>query len=201
MQRRRASFCLFVIALTCWLSAVTNANAQTTFTPVVPDPSECKVERRGPESFTGLQGTPAPFPPEMSEATLPTGDPIDQKTLDDVTAVERELIACLNGGDPARVFALVTDKFLLQVMGAVPDAATADLFLLPATPVAVEDRVSLVTVRDGRQIEMNRVGAVSEWGSSAAPDVTTQAQFHVFVKVDDKWRIDEEITLTDVAVS
>ena len=169
----------------------------------VVDPSECRVEPRPMEFFQQLAGTPG-----VGEATptgamtgspaagqQPQGEPADEATIGTITATYRELIACLNGGDFLRAYALYTDDYLRR------NLTQEGLQRLTATPVPVQEsaRVAFGGVRDAVMLPDGRVGAVVDVASPVAGGTSTT--YTVFAQAGDRWLIDEETVVEAPAAS
>ncbi|MDP9359303.1 MAG: hypothetical protein M3R02_29260 [Chloroflexota bacterium] len=136
----RLSVLISLLALVLTIGGSTRTAAQET-TPVagpeVPDPALCQVPPRTeaallallagtPMAGTPVAGTPTSELPASvaGEDLLPAGTPANAATIAGITATARELIACNNAGDLARVFALYTDDLVRMAFGGDPAAAT-----------------------------------------------------------------------------
>lgn len=161
-----------------------------------PGAEECRVEPRDAAAIARLAGTPraelaatpdpvgspAPFEP-------PAGEPADPATVEAVTATVRELTACGNAGETARVYALYTDAGLLRFLaqegtsaeGTADQIATPDAIELPtgASPVPALEAVRLLP--DGR------VGAVLVIGTERVES----RSYVVFRLVGDRYLVDD----------
>jgi hypothetical protein len=193
MHAKRLLYAFLVLALTSLLAMPATTLAQSTEFPIVPDPAECQVEPRSPESLAAIAGTPEPELDAATEAELPQGPAADAEIFDAIVAAERLLVACYNAGDNSRLLSLLTDRAILLASGGTPSQEMIDILLSPATPEATESRTSLVQVRDVRVLGPDRIGSVAEWGLSSDPGVITEINFHVFVKVGDRWLLDAEV--------
>ena len=174
--------------------------------PVTPDPSECRVPPRPRDEVLALlAGTPvaaaspaAGLPASVAtEDQLPAGEPADAATVAAIVATARELIACNNAGDFARVFAFYTDDLIRRVFGGDP-ALAAQVPVVLATPAAalpVAARTELLAVREVRVLADGRVGAVIEDRDPRR----TVAFFMIFVRAGDRWLVDGQIDIQGVA--
>lgn len=160
--------------------------------PVAPDPSECRVAPRGPVIVLTSEGTPEPWPTVGSEVDLPVGQPASVTDIADVTAVEREIIACGNAADLPRAYALVTEDSAKQMVmaGAVGLLGSVDF----SSPIMLLD------VRDVRVLPDGRLGAIVVWQLPILDTTEIETLIHAYEHVDGQWRIDEEITVGDVLV-
>jgi hypothetical protein len=159
-----------------------------------PDPSECQVEPRSDESLTVLFATPAaidatavatPATPAPVDA-LPEGEPAGPEALFGINQTLREMVSCLNAGDPRRALALFTDDVTpetLVVLGlsdrGIPVAGTP-------TPLPADQQLPFLSIRDPRILEDGRVGAIVS--DDTRPD---EAYFIIFEEVEGRWLIDE----------
>ena len=165
--------------------------------PVTPDPAECRVAPRPPEEVLALlAGTPAAAASPTvgrlsavgSEAELPAGEPADADTVAQIVATVRELIACNNAGQFARVFAFYTDGLIREAFGDPAMAAQVATTFATPPPVLMTE---LLDVRGVRVLPDGRVGAVIE---DRDPRQTV-AFFMIFVRVGDRWLVDGQIDL------
>src|SRR5829696_5692116 len=83
-----------------------------------PAPAECTVQPRSTDElralFREVAATPVLDSPIASPgpAVAPTGAPADEQTVAAVNATWRQYIACINRGDQARMFALVSNDMV-----------------------------------------------------------------------------------------
>ena len=125
--------------------------------------------------------------PAMREADLPRGELADTTTRTGVEATIRELVACRNGGDFARMDALYTDDSFRRAYGhqeASPPPGTpgADA---PSTLIAVPEVLETRALTDGR------VGVL------LAHDVIGYGlrEFLILARDNDRWLVDEEVLI------
>lgn len=175
----------------------------------VPPPDECRVAPRQAAALISILATPTTETPEattrMSEADLRQGEPVDEATLEAVSATTRQFVACINAGDTFRSLAVVTDAFLrAQLGGLTPTAeqlAALESQLVAAaaaSPVALDatSQGALVAVSDVRRLPDGRVGAlvvVAAAGAGTPPDTAV----FVFLEVEDRWLIDDIVPTTE----
>lgn len=190
-------------------SAVTGAQgAPVEVSPgASPTTAECRVAP-APLGRTPFEGPPpandalplAPGPyegqPVGTDRPLPIdGTPADPHAVAGVTATVRELVACVNANDGARLAALFTDDYWRRLdsvefgLGAEPDFARAGSLLPlvggPPGPVpspAVED---LRLLPDGRIAAILR----PTWYQGEPP----WFDYYVFARVSDRWLVDEAV--------
>ena len=159
MHRTKVIAPLLVAAVLSLGGMVASAqDATPAASPDVPDPAECRVEPRPVDDLALLTGTP--IAAEATPVPLAGGEPADRETVAAVTATIREYYACLNAGDPLRLFALFSDgglrRFAAEYGAPIPgDAASA------ATPVPVppDERFFARAIRDVRDQGDGRVVA------------------------------------------
>lgn len=175
-----------------------DASPEPTF-PVTPDPAACTVEPRSTESLAALLGTPvagdAPAGsaqlPEPIVASVPVGQPADEKVTEDVIVTVAEFYACFNAGDSRRAFALASDAFLQRYVEN--NALTADeiaALIAEPEPVPVEVQATILAVTDVTVLPDGRVGAfvvtTSEWRG-------LDTGYLLFVQQGERWLLDEAI--------
>lgn len=177
-----------------------NASAQAG-TPeagfTTPDPMDCRIEPRTVEeliSFIPTGGsTPVPAAASPTPFVAPEGEPADPEAAAGVTETAEELVACINANDFLRVFALFTDDYLQRSI-AVEGMTEEGLGFLAADlePRSPEER-DAVSVRDIRVLPDGRIGAFVIVRNPAAEGGS--ADFTIFVEEDDRYLIDEVVSL------
>lgn len=171
--------------------------------PSTPRPEECLVAPRTGAELEALIGvaTPgaAPVSPPLPTA-LPVGAPASAETVAAILATVRELGACANAGDPRRLFALYTDRYLGEIgpydAGAFVGTA--------ATPEAEADRLSIEAVTDVQLLPDGRVAAIVVIvviGNRVDADpLPRRTALYLFAGSDEGWLVDgviEEISTPD----
>lgn len=170
----------------------------------------CTVEPRDVDELVGFffdpEGTPLATPAATtvdSEAELPPGEPVDPAVEEAVNATVTQLIACVQAGQYARAFALMTDDMARQ---SGPDLSSPDEDTpeevrallegqLAGTPVVDEPgmeqgaAMDIGRGRDIRVLEGGRVGGV--WS------VEGDAVFIVLEQQDDRWLLDEVVDIVE----
>jgi hypothetical protein len=165
--------------------------------PVVPVPEECTATPRPLAAVLALNPSPAttPTPPPtppvpIPEDRLPTGTPVDAETAAAIAADVRELVACVNAWDQARLLALYSDA-LVRRYAAEEGPFTAAGYQALATPFPAppEERTAILAIRGERRLADGRIGAVVVTRIAHPPHDT--ANFFVFVLVDGRWLLDD----------
>lgn len=119
---------------------------------------------------------------------LPAGEPVDEATETAIRDAIKVFYACANAGMPVETIALFSPRFLSQPGGLVePD------FSVTVTPVPDRERISMLDVWDIQSLPDGRVAATVAVGSDAN-DETDRTLIVLFVRVNDRWLIDELIT-------
>lgn len=165
-------------------------------TPDAPAPSECRITPRSPSEVRTLIGTPEPLEesggPIALPATLPPGRQAGEAMVSAARTTVRELLACENGHDVGRLYALYSDDLLRRSGPQVPEAFAA--LATPAMALPPTERVVLIAIRDVRILTDGRVRAVVDIGNRVdghpAPGRTA---FYVFARNGDRWLIDDVI--------
>ncbi len=160
----------------------------------VPDPAECTVAPRSPESLEGINATPvagvAPEPPTVPFGA-PDGTQAGPEDAAAITAAIRMEWACLNDNDFPRTFALYTDDLLRRLM---PPETLADLMAPPAegTPATVPaaEQTALFAVLDIELLGDNRAGAFVIVDTFNDP-LPVEINYYLLVKQDDTWLMDD----------
>ncbi len=159
---------------------------------VTPDPAECVVEPRTVDELRAFMDDATEDTAMRATPTVTGGEPADPATVEAVTAVTREVYACLNANAFLRVFALYSDAYIAHSLVAEdlnPDALS--LFATPIAPQEADARTSMairdvMVLPDGRVsvlvIDRNPLG-----GNTESP--TT----YIFVEQDGRWLVDDLI--------
>jgi hypothetical protein len=167
----------------------------------VSTPVACTVEPRSEDELRALfreaAATPIPTSLEASPtpAVPPTGAPADAQTVAAITATWRQYLACIESGDQARMFALLSDamvrrQFVVDIaFGVTEDALFAYLAATP-TPIPPGQSVPFVPFDDVRVLGDGRVAVVGP-GEGGRGDV------RIFVKEGDRWLLDDWFDLTE----
>jgi hypothetical protein len=170
---RRAAIALPLISVSLGhYPASINPSALAQATPLPVDPAECTVEPRPLDDFIAVGvATPGVLEAPILDLSVATpapppadaGVPAEPSVIEAVTTTVNELVACLNAGDSARLFALYTDEaFALALGGGRPtDRAArewANEFTTPR-PLPAELRQPLPIVTDVRVLPDGRAVA------------------------------------------
>jgi hypothetical protein len=140
----------------------------------VPGPEECVIEPRAlplfPEGVGQLaSATPSPLAIELEPPfTIPQGEPADVETTTGVSATVREAIACRNGNDFQRAYALFTQDMIVSLFGgpATVDPEIVAAIAEKAGPLPRRQQLALLTFTDIVLLPDGRVGAVVETGNT-----------------------------------
>lgn len=196
----RRSLLTIAILLTILIAGAAQVAAQTASPNAqgnVPNPSECTVTPRSIEGMRAIfQSVAAATPSPGAASASPTafvpptgGTPADDATVSAVTAVMREIVACVNAGNIAAAFALQTDNKLRgDFTEDVSQGLTADDFVNyvtadSASPVPSQNWAPVPTISDVRVLADGRVTA-------RVVDPQEGSAFAIFVKQGDRWLLD-----------
>jgi hypothetical protein len=166
----------------------------------VPAPAECTVQPRSADElralFREVAATPVLDSPEASPtpAVPPTGVPADEQTVTEINATWRQYIACINRGDQARMFALMTDdmvrrQFVVDVAFGVTEDALFTYLAATPVPIPPDQSAPFVPVDDVRVLSDGRVAVIGP-GEQGRGDV------RIFLKEGDRWLLDDWFDLT-----
>ena len=187
--------CFALVAALAALALLGSAGlAQTAAFPITPDPAECTVEPRSVEEVVALvaQATPAAMA-EAETVLVPVGALADAETVAGVTATVREVYACLNAGNSARAFALVTDDVIRGFAEAEPIPEEELRAVLGVPPEAVPEgaRSTILAITDVVQLPDGRVGAlVASVDPPGGPEEGPTTTHLVFVRQGERWLVD-----------
>ena len=157
------------------------------------DAAECKVEPRTIEELEQLIGSASKgteATPAAAEAASMEGENSDEATIEAVTETYRELVACLNGGEFLRVYALYTDDYMRRTLGE----SGMDLEQLQATPTTEQrETTALIGVSEVRKLAGDQVTARVETDSSPEGEsIIVQA---VLEPAGDRYLIEDETVI------
>lgn len=162
-----------------------------------PGPEGCTVEPRTLDQIQAISDGPDPVQPP--NATETGGELADDATRQEIVATARELVACSNAGDILRRLALYSDD---RLHFAYPDGPTRALEAIAKNPLplALTERVALISVDDVRTLPDGRVSAevtVDNPGNHthdptavATPSPRETAKL-IFVQQNGRWLVDE----------
>jgi hypothetical protein len=150
-----------------------SARAQATPTAAtldVPSPQECLVAPRPLPLFPAEVGqraaaTPGPLPTAPAQPFVPpTGEAADAETIKGVTATVREALACRNGNDLLRAYALFTEDMIVSLFGgpATIDPEVQQAVVEQPSPLPRRQRLALVSLTDVVLLPDGRAGAIVE---------------------------------------
>jgi uncharacterized cupredoxin-like copper-binding protein len=189
---------LAVLSMTLFAHPAVIAQNATPAAGEVIDPAECQVEPRAIEEIEQLVGTAsegADATPDAAQAGAMEGEDADEATVQAVTQTYRELVACLNGGEFSRVYALYTDDYLRRTL----NRSGIDLAQIQATPAPDrQEMTALAGVSEVRQLAGGRVAARVE--TISVPDGVSSVIQAVLEPVDDRLLIADE-TVVDAGAA
>jgi len=166
----------------------------------IPSPAECTVQPRSADElralFREVAATPVLDSPVASPtpAVAPRGAPADEQTVAAVNATWRQYVACINSGDQARMFALVSDAMVRRQLvvdiafGVTEDALFAYLSATPV-PIPADQSAPFVPLEDVRVLDDGRVAVIGP-GEQGRGDV------RIFIKDGDRWLLDDWFDLS-----
>jgi hypothetical protein len=166
----------------------------------VPAPAKCTVQPRSADElralFRQVVATPILEPPEASPtpAVAPTGAPADAPTVAGINATWRQYIACINRGDQARMFALLSDdmvrrQFVVDIAFDVTEDALFAYLSGTPVPLPADQSASFVPVEDARVLSDGRVAVIG-------PGEMGRGDVRIFLKLGDRWLLDDWFDLT-----
>ena len=152
-----------VTATTMLAGTVVGAGAQdeTGATPSVPQPADCRIEPRDQAKIDELLGAGTATVPLPDGLPVPLGTPADAETREEVDALVRELLSCLNAGDAQRAASLFSENGVRAFYGpaAATDAAGEQAPGGTPTPRGEEQQLRLLTITDVSVLDDGRLAA------------------------------------------
>ena len=137
--------------------------------PIVPDPSDCAIERLTEQELLDLYVGATPEAVDLDElfAAFEAGASVDDATSEAVTGRIVELLACANAGDFLAVLAGSTEAAAVTFFGPESGATGAELEAELAEFAAIEPealpeelRITLNAVIDVREMRDGLLGAL-----------------------------------------
>ena len=124
-----------------------------------------------PRTLEGIASLSGRAPPRRSHRTPPRrgGEPADDATAAAIVATARELVACSNAGDILRRLALYSDDRLRFAYPDGPTTGAGGHRQDQPLPLALPDRVALLSVDDVRMLPDGRVSARRHGRQSRPP--------------------------------
>ena len=188
-------------ALLAALVSVSGGLAQTVnATPFAgretPDPALCVAAPLTGTPVASPSVTPAPAgsPSAATPAAItePSGQAADAGTTAAVTAVIREVYACLNANAPDRAIALFPQAGASSWLVQRPDLApTATTTAGTPTPLGLQNRIALVAIADVRVLPDGQVFAMVTQDDPNRPPDGPEPVFVILAKQGSAWLIDE----------
>jgi hypothetical protein len=165
-------------------------------TPAAAPPAgTCAVAPRPTAEILTLAGTGSGGTDPL--LTLPTGDPVDPAMTAAITAVLREMAACLTAGDMLRFYALHSDAWLRRSLGVVEGMATLTTSIPPLDDGHTARYLGpwhVQILSDGRVL----AAALLVVGDDLRPD-PNRTRVLLFTHRDGRWLVDETIASVRVA--
>jgi hypothetical protein len=149
----------------------------------------CDVAPRSLDELVMLAATP--IPAVTPSVSLTIGEPLNYDQLTLIQSTVRRFIDCSNAGEPLRVYALYSDRYLQQMLSLERPAIDRSRYDALATPVPAQpgDEATLVTIEGGRRLADGRLGAEVTIAYPSIPMPKTF--FFTFVMTDDGLLIDD----------
>jgi len=167
-----------------------------------PDPSECTVAPKTLDELQSILATPVAATPAASPVTtaMPSGTPADATTVAEVQATLREAVACINTGQTLKIVQFYSDNLLRRIFAGYPLEQLTQGTPVAGTPVPLSEgqQTELIAI-SGMVVEPDgRVAVVVTGDNHADPSPASDTLF-IFVKVGDKWFIDDFYTNVNMA--
>jgi hypothetical protein len=176
--------------------------------PITPGPERCLVEPRPLAFFEQYLGTPgatssgegaAEMERSLDSFVPPEGQPADPETVDAVVATAVEIVACFNGGDLRRAFALYSDT-LIESFAAAEPLPQEEFDAMAGTPTAApeDQRSSVLAVRDVVLLDDGRVGGFVDFEFENG---YLETQYAILVQEEDRLLVDEILLFAPAAAT
>lgn len=184
-MNRKLRIAAGVLATALAVSHPVATMAQSTPVPV----STCDVAPRSFDELAALAATPVPSTTPSALSTI--GEPIDSNQVAQIHATVQRFIDCSNSGEPLRVYALYTDRYLQQQLSLERPSIDQSRYDSLATPIPAESGKGAVLVSIDREMRHldGRLGAEV---TISYPSIPTPKTFlFSFVVMEDSVLIDD----------
>lgn len=191
------------------LSYIKNQQKNFDKAATVPDPASCTVQPRTVAELEALVGTTANPPPATTrnqQPLQPASDPsVDTQTQSQIIQTAEEMVACTNAVDTMRRLALFSDDNLKAAFPQGVTPAFAQMASRAPQPLPQTKWTALLDVQNVMMLSDGRIAATIviddpsthihpayvPGGTPPAADAGAQKATIVFVRVGDRWLIDE----------
>jgi hypothetical protein len=201
-SRTRVAGALCATGLSLLLVAPTVAQDATPATGEIISGEQCTTDAR-PVTFLGeLVATPVAQDEYVAPTAVPEGVTPDDATVDEITAVVEQFIACSNSGEVLRALSLFDDAYLRRVIDPTgeldPDTANK-LVESIATPIAIEPEqfVVFLGIREMVQLPDGSVAVVLETDGGDENTSGTDVDLFIFKRDGDRWIIADAVNDID----
>lgn len=153
-----------------------------------------RLPDRSADEIVALGQTGAAMTAVPLLADIRTGTPASSQTVAAVTLVVREVISAFNAGSPLRAFVHFSDDHFRRQGPLSPEEI--EVLRAPVRPLPPEEQETVVAVSDVRQLADGRVSTIL---ISHYPSLGEIRKVLIFVRIDDRWRIDAAVEVPAVA--
>lgn len=166
-------------------------------------PEECQAEPRPVDEVVALLSADGGSP-AGPQIRVPFGDLAGGGVSDGVTEGVRQVLACINAGDPARATAGLSDDGVRRFWGFVSGGATdveaaREQLTAPPTPLEEEQRLRLIAVTDVARLEGERqVAALVVVNDPRRVPRGAETLLMTFVRDGERYVIDSGLVFTRV---
>lgn len=165
------------------------AKQQEAYSPVVPDPSECVVQPRSPDTLLNLveSASPSQSMEDYVDSLMIAEEyqEVDPAVVSAITDTVREITACINANDKLRQYSLYTDDLVRR--GVYVEANDIDSV---GEPLPVAERTALIGLAYFHLLADQRIGAVVVIDDPKVP-APAEPFFGVFTKESERWLLDD----------
>lgn len=170
--------------------------------PMTPDPALCTLEPRAIADVAALVDAAAdqPSPPPPTAVAVPFVMPDGFSLVEDERAeIEKDLvraIACINTGDPLKVFAAYSDRYvvaLVEELGGMTESVAAGLQTV--RPLDEEHRLQIVSIDDSILLYDGRALVLVTGDNPADDQPAGPRAFYLLETLPGRWLVDEVIEI------
>ena len=169
-----------------------------------PDPALCTLDPRTVETIEQLIAEsgdlPTPTPIVLSDPfEMPTGYSLFEDERAEVTKDLRRAVACFNTGDPLKVFATYTDRYVLALVdrlgGLTPEVQDR---LQTVVPVPADRQITILSIGESVLLEDGRVAIVVLGDDLSDNEPPARRLFLLEEVKPGRWLIDDVYDIEDL---
>ncbi len=169
-----------------------------------PDPALCTLDPRTIESLEQLlaqaSDDPTPTPFALADPfEMPTGYSLFEDERAEVVKDLRRAVSCFNTGDPLKVFATYTDRYVLALLDRLGGLTPAvQNQLQTVVPVPADRQITVLSIGESVLLEDGRVAIIVLGDDLSDSDPPARRLFLLDEVKPGRWLIDDVYDIEDL---